>query len=356
VLRRARDEAEQREELSLCRRLSRDREGLFAFFEEARGIVERLSRPRSNPSDLLPDLHTLKGTTAMLGFPVLAEHCHEAEDAIRAESSSRGEIDRVVERFESLRRTLMSLAGHDAAQRVEVDRDALTALASRLEAGLSGKEAAEEVARLQLEPLARPLGRLGDHARALAARLGKGALEIEVDDGGALGDARSAAALWAVLVHLVRNAIDHGLESPDERRATGKTPDPRLWLSASEADGVTRIEIRDDGRGVDWERVRALAESRNLPASSRADLVQALFTPDLSTRAEVSSTSGRGVGLAAVQAELERLGGAVRVSSEAGEGCRFVVEVPTEAFGVRPAPPESERRPSIEIREGKVAG
>ncbi|MEO8183729.1 MAG: ATP-binding protein, partial [Deltaproteobacteria bacterium] len=346
-LRRARDEAEQREELALSRGLARDREGLLGFFDEAQSIAEHLSRSCAAPDVLRPGLHTLKGSAGMLGLSVLAECCHAAEDAIQSGLLAAEHVQRVVERFQSLRRTLALLAGDDASERVEVSRDALHSLASRLEAGLPPGEASEELERLQLEPLSRPLTRLGEHARALAKRLGKGRIEVDIRDGGSLGNARTAAPLWAALVHLVRNAVDHGLEFPAERAAAGKAEEARLSFCASQGQGRTRIEVSDDGRGVDWERVRTLAEGRGLPANSRAELTRALFAPNLSTRTEVSDTSGRGVGLDAVRAEVERLGGCIEIESEPGEGCRFVVQVPTEALRLPRCPPQSERRPSV---------
>ncbi len=345
-LRRAREEAEQREELALCRQLSRDRENLTGFFDEAEGIVDRLARSQENPEELRPGLHTLKGTAAMLGFAVLSERCHAAEDAIESKTVVAERVRGVVERFRALRQTLVQVAGDDAGERVEVRRQALHSLASRIEAGLPAPEAAQEVARLELQPLTRPLTRLGDHARALARRLGKGHVELEISDGGALGDARAAAPLWAALVHLVRNAVDHGLESPQQRVAAGKAEQARIQLMASQGEAETRIEIRDDGRGIDWDRVRTLAEDRGLPAGSREELTRALFAPALSTRAEVSETSGRGVGLEAVRAEIDRLGGSIDVESEPGSGCCFVVRVPTDVFRAARRPPESERRPS----------
>lgn len=283
----------------------------------------------------------------MLGLSALAECCHAAEDAIQSGALVAEHLQKVIERFQLLRQTLSLLAGDNGSERVEVSRDALHSLALRIEAGLVPNEALQELARLQLEPLSRPLTRLGEHARALAQRLGKGGIEVEIHDGGSLGDARAAAPLWAALVHLVRNAVDHGVESPAERAAAGKAGDARLSFRASQGGGETRIEVRDDGRGVDWERVRTLAERRGLPASSREDLTLALFAPDLSTRTEVSDTSGRGVGLDAVRAAVERLGGRIELESEPGQGCRFVVRVPTEALRMRRNPPQSERRPSV---------
>lgn len=336
ALRRAREEAEQREELALCQRLSHDREGLLAFFEEAGNIVGQLSRRDAALASLRRGLHTLKGSAGMLAFTQLAERCHLAEDAIEAGAAPGAAVVGVIERFQALRQMLSSIAGDHAGERVEVSREVLNSLAARLHQGLPATEAALELERLQLEPLSRPLRRMAEHARALAARLGKASLAIEVSDDGSFGDARATASLWAALLHLVRNAVDHGIERAPERVAAGKAECARLALSARREEAFTRIEIRDDGRGVDWGRVRTLAMSRGLPARTREDLARALFESSFSTRDEVSETSGRGIGLGAVRAVVEALGGRISIESEPGQGCCFVVQVPNQALRPRP--------------------
>jgi two-component system chemotaxis sensor kinase CheA len=175
---------------------------------------------------------------------------------------------------------------------------------------------------------------LGKYARALAARLGKAEPRVEIADGGLLVDGKRAAPLFASLVHLVRNAIDHGFETPAERAASGKQGDAVLSLRASVEDGEAIIAIQDDGRGVDWERVRERARARGLPASSRSELAAALFSDEFSTRDQASHISGRGVGLAAVQAAVTRMSGRALVESELGHGTIFRLRVAADAFGI----------------------
>src|SRR5262249_2470749 len=127
------------------------------------------------------------------------------------------------------------------------------------------------------------------------------------------------SALWPILVHVVRNAVDHGLERSDERRASGKPDRARLSLSASEQGGGVTIVIADDGRGIDWERLREVARARDLPASTHDDLVAAMLSDGVSTRAAASETSGRGVGLAAVRQLVASLGGTMIVESAPGQ-------------------------------------
>lgn len=333
ALRRARDEAEQKDVMTLCQHLSKDRGGLLGFFEESAGIIEDLRQCSTIDAVVQRNLHTLKGTAAMYGFMTLADSCHGAEEAIAEGSFDASHLDAVAGCFDVLRSSLSSIAGDNAGESVDVSRATLRALAQELAAGLPATEGARKVERLLLEPIRPPLERLGKYARALAARMGKPKPRIEIADGGLSVDGKRAAPLFASLVHLVRNAIDHGLETQAEREASGKQ-DPVMSLRASLEHGEAVITIEDDGRGVDWERVRERASARGLPASSMSELAAALFSNEFSTRDEASSVSGRGVGLAAVQAEVKRMSGRVFVESELGRGTRFRLFVAAEAFGL----------------------
>jgi predicted ATPase/HPt (histidine-containing phosphotransfer) domain-containing protein len=346
ALRRSRDEAEQKEDVVLCRRLSRDRSGLMVFFEEAESLVEQLSLRSESTVDVQRCLHTLKGNAAMFGFSLLAEYCHDAEDALAGDAVEQRQTERVIERLGALRRTLASIAGDRAGEHIDVSRDALRMLSLRLRDGLSALEASREVERLLLEPLAVPLGRLGEYARALSNRLGKGNLAIQVTDAGLLADAQKTAPLFAALVHLVRNAVDHGVETAKQRAERGKGQ-AILAFSARLSGAEVCIEVEDDGAGIDWERVRSLAHARGLPSASRQALADALFAPEFSTRTEVTTTSGRGVGLAAVRTEVERLSGRIEVESEPGRGALFRLRLSSEALGVQTGATETKRRPSV---------
>lgn len=333
ALNRARDEAEQKDVLTLCRHLSKDRAALLAFFEENGGLIDDLTHGNQVDVARQRTLHTLKGNAAMYGFMTLAERCHAAEDAIAECTFDAGHLEAVAKSFNVLKSSLASIAGDNAAERVEVSRATLQKLAQQLAAGLPPKEGARTVERLLLEPVGPSLERLGKYARELAARMGKDEPRVEVVDGGLFVDGKRAAPLFASLVHLIRNAIDHGLETPAERLAAGKQK-AVLSLRASVENGEAIITIQDDGRGVDWERVREQARARGLPASSANDLAAALFSEQFSTRDEVTSISGRGLGLAAVQAELTRMSGRVVIESELGRGTRFRLCLAPDAVGI----------------------
>src|SRR5206468_10098481 len=146
--------------------------------------------------------------------------------------------------------------------RVEVSQRALDQLCDDVRAGLSSEEIARRLAALPLEPVERPLARLAPHASKLAPRLGKGALSVAVEASGGRVDRKRRRPLWSALVHLIRNAIDHGIEPVDERQARGKNPSGQIVLRASESERGWSLEIEDDGRGIDWARIRELARTR----------------------------------------------------------------------------------------------
>ena len=136
------------------------------------------------------------------------------------------------------------------------------------------------------------------------------------------------------LVHLIRNAIGHGIEAPEERRAAGKPPEGRLRLSARHQGNIVILEVEDDGRGVDFERIRRRFTEAGLGSAAQAsrlshgELLAALFLPGFSTADRVSDVSGRGVGLDVVKRNIESLGGQVDATSEPGRFSRFTIRIP----------------------------
>ena len=134
------------------------------------------------------------------------------------------------------------------------------------------------------------------------------------------------------LVHMIRNAADHGLETPEERRACGKPAAGRITLSARQSGAEVLITIADDGRGIDRARVRAKAEENGLIAPdavlSDSELLQLIFAPGFSTAQTITNLSGRGVGMDVVKRTIEGLRGAMEMTSEPGEGSVITLRIP----------------------------
>ena len=154
-------------------------------------------------------------------------------------------------------------------------------------------------------------------------------------------DRDSLEKLEAPLTHLVRNACDHGVETPTERRSQGKSPIGHLQLSAGHRGGVLVIELSDDGSGVNPEKVRSRVIEAGLLKADRAqelpvrELFDFMFLPGFSTSDSVSTVSGRGVGLDVAKEVVESLGGSIEVQSEFGKGTAFIIKLPVSRSVVR---------------------
>ena len=135
------------------------------------------------------------------------------------------------------------------------------------------------------------------------------------------------------LVHMIRNSIDHGLEAPAERAAAGKDPVGTILLEAGQEGGEILVAVADDGRGMNRERILRKAVERGLGgndpgALSDEEVFQFIFEPGFSTAEAVTSTSGRGVGMDVVKANIDRLGGRIQIQSEVGQGSRSALRIP----------------------------
>ena len=129
------------------------------------------------------------------------------------------------------------------------------------------------------------------------------------------------------LVHLVRNAIDHGIESPEERTLSGKPPVGKMTFKVQTRDNRLSFEISDDGRGIDWAVIAELGASLGLPSRTPAERLAILCRQGVTTRSDVSETSGRGVGMSAIKQRIDAMHGRLEVDSSAN-GTKWTVVLP----------------------------
>ena len=191
----------------------------------------------------------------------------------------------------------------------------------------------DSVMEARLQPIGAVIGRLRRVVRDLATAEGK-QVRVEIEGEEVAVDKAINEVLRDPLTHLVRNAIDHGIEDPQERVLAGKPAQATLKIQASLVGGGVRIDITDDGRGVDRTGLvaKAVANGDLSPAQAAAisedDALALIFRPGLSTAETVTTISGRGVGMDVVRSNLEHIGGSVAVRSVPGEGSRFRINVP----------------------------
>ncbi len=208
--------------------------------------------------------------------------------------------------------------------------------AEKLRAGLAQlernmRELQESVMRVRMLPISFVFSRFPRMVRDLTQRLGK-QIELKLTGEQTELDKTVLEKIGDPLVHLVRNCIDHGIESPEARAAAGKPAEGTVHLDACHRGGNIAVEVSDDGAGLDNERILAKARARGLVGPNdtltEAQIHELIFQPGFSTADKATDLSGRGVGMDVVRRNVKELGGKVEVRSEPGRGSRFTITLP----------------------------
>ncbi len=194
-------------------------------------------------------------------------------------------------------------------------------------------ELQEGVMTTRMQPIGGAWAKLPRLVRDLASDLGK-RIDLVMTGEETELDRQVMELIRDPLTHMIRNAADHGLETPDQRRAAGKPEMGRITLSARHEGGAILIEMADDGRGLPAARIRdkaveaGLISAAQATAMSDAEARQLIFLPGFSTAASVTAVSGRGVGMDVVRTNIEAIGGAIELASVEGQGTRFTIRIP----------------------------
>jgi two-component system chemotaxis sensor kinase CheA len=335
----ARQEAERKEILAMFEALTKDRTGFLSFMDEANDLISHVMTANLEMQKRI--LHTLKGNAGLIGFTILSQMCHQMEDTLADEMKPLPEsvLSPLMARWRMLNESLKNFLGDKGRDVIELTSKEVDRVAEMIRSGAPSTRILDRLASWWLEASELPLNRLGRYAVALSRRLGKGNLEIQVKSNGIRLAPKAWAGFWTDLVHIVRNAVDHGIENPSERVAAGKPEMGNLRFETSiQAGRKLVVEIEDDGRGIAWEKVREVAKKKGIASATQEDLVKAIFTSGVTTRTEVTTLSGRGVGLSAVKQQVDDLGGVTVLDSQPGKGScfRFVFTLPeiSPRFGI----------------------
>ena len=335
---RARAEADQRENMVIFRELMRDRPAFLEFFAECQRLIESVAAAKEfdgaeGRAAVFRAVHTLKASAGMCGLSALTSLCHELETRMTETGSELGTADlqQLTSAWAAFSHRVSVLTGIAGDDQVAVVRSDLRDLRESIVAGVSPDRLLGQLRDLERELAESRFERLREEATALARRLGKGAVKVTTEvTGNVRFDRQRWAPFWAAFTHTIRNALDHGLEPTAERVAVGKPAEGQLWLRARRADEEVVIEPADDGRGIDWEAVRARAHARGIGAESNEELLRALFHGGVSTNATTTELSGRGVGISASYQACLALGGRVEVTTVRGQGTTFCFLFPAE--------------------------
>ena len=261
-------------------------------------------------------------------------------EALRIQQSSRagGVVDSTVRVDVHLLDKVMNLVGELVLARNQVLQygnkikdKSFVAASQRL--NLITTELQEGVMKTRMQPIGNIWGQFPRTVRDVALACGK-QVAIEMEGKETELDKTIIEAIKDPMTHLVRNSVDHGIESPEVRTRAGKDPTGRVWLRASHEGGQVHIEISDDGAGLDCEKIRQKAAGKGLISADQAsrmsdrDVVNLIFLPGFSTAEKITNVSGRGVGMDVVRTNIEKIGGTVDVQSKPGQGTSVHMRIP----------------------------
>ena len=257
--------------------------------------------------------------------------------AAEAGQTIRVDLDRVDRLIDLVGELVIN--GAMLAQRVTTALPAQTAHGSQGDSVASALEGLEHlihdiqdsVMAIRAQPVRAVFQRMPRLVREVAGLVGK-SVRLVTEGEGCEVDKTVIERLSDPLVHMIRNAIDHGLEGPADRAAAGKPAEGMVKLSAAHRSGRIVIEVSDDGKGIDRKRVRQIAEAKGIVqpgvAMSDEEIDNLIFAPGFSTAATVSDISGRGVGMDVVRRQVQALGGRITISSRPGQGSTFTLSLP----------------------------
>lgn len=276
------------------------------------------AKPAAKPEPAKP---AVAAPAPAAGGPAAAS---EAETTVRVDTARLDEIMNMVGELVLVRNRLVRLglnSGDEAMAKAVSNLDVVTA------------DLQTSVMKTRMQPIKKVFGRFPRLVRDLARQLKK-EINLELVGEETDLDKNLVEALADPLVHLVRNAVDHGIEMPEEREAAGKARSGRVVLSAEQEGDHILLSISDDGKGMDSEILRAKAVEKGLMDKDAADRLSEtecfnlIFAPGFSTKTEISDVSGRGVGMDVVKTKISQLNGIIDVHSVKGQGSKIIIKVP----------------------------
>ncbi len=286
----------------------------LAVAESPPATAPAVSEPSAEPAEAAP------------AAEVKRPQPHNSNETLRVKTSL---LDRLMQMAGEL-----VLARNRLLRRLDGQQDKIEGIGAIL-GELNGitSEMQEQIMQTRLQPIGTVYGRFSRVVRDMSKKLGK-SVRLDTIGGDVELDKALLEGLADPLTHMLRNSIDHGVEDPDGREAAGKPRQGTVRIRAYHEGGMVNIDIEDDGRGIDVEKVRLAAIRKGLLSSEQAakttdtDILNLIFRPGFSTAAKVTDVSGRGVGMDVVRTNIEKLGGVVEARTHLGEGTTVSIKLP----------------------------
>lgn len=332
---REKAEAVQRDVLGLLDKMLQDRTGVIEFMNDSTELTRHIVEEK-NMTVLKRRIHTLKGNSSLFGVSSVVDVCHNIETIMLNDHRlpNADERQRIFRAWEQINERIKTFLENRSEKNIEIDDDDIQYVLHSLQENKKHEEIYQTIQDWYHEPVRRRLSRVGNQAAALARRLDKGDINVVIEDNRIRLPYGVWPEFWASFSHAIRNAVDHGLESADERNKVGKKSKGTITLRTEHVvyperkETYLAVTLKDDGRGIQWEKIAKKAKELGLPSSTQADLEAALFADGVSTKEQASDISGRGVGTSALKTSVENAGGWMRIESTLGAGTSFTFYLP----------------------------
>lgn len=341
---RAQKQAElERAQSKMVLELVKNRRQVMGFIREAESLIHEIHQQAMADAPVYDvtfrALHTLKGGAASFSIQELVDRIHEGEELLghwheqptpeKLAPLHRqvGLIEKSFEQFLDNTNSILGARGQDGAPTREVKLDELRKFYDYLQ---TPAMRARFFDGFLVEKSAQVFMHFNDTVQAAASQLGKVVLPLAIDTPDFQFWPEPYQRLIASLVHAFRNAVDHGIETPDVREQRGKNPAGRISLSLEKKGERLLFRVQDDGNGIDPNKIRERLAKKGIDTSieSDAQVIQHVFDSEFSTRDQVTALSGRGVGMDAIQFTASELGGRAWVTSVPGQGTACLIDVP----------------------------
>lgn len=326
-------ERHQSDLLEVFQHMMRDKTGFLEFLTEADEIVRSLQSGDHEGLDHLKRLiHTLKGNSAIFGMRRVSEICHAIENEMVEQGESAAETDmaELDHAWRHIRSDVEKLLGEARETNIEIDDAEYNTILNAIRASVDVQSLARIVESWQMEPTGRRLARIEQQIIGIAERMGKSNVNVSIEPNDLRFNSERFAPFWSSFIHVLRNAVDHGVEARDERTKSGKSEHSLIKVSTAIKGDSFVVTVEDDGPGVDWERLKEKAAELGIAGGAGAHSAELLCLPGLSSRDTVSELSGRGVGMGALADACAPLGGTIAVESERGVGTRISFAFPKD--------------------------
>lgn len=332
-------------------------EGYQSFLSQREFFVTFDHTPLQNLTELYRTVHTYKGLFAQKDFITTQEGLHKVESRLslwlQEGTISNKTIQTMLNKIDfelwlkkdiDILRDTLGDDFMDKKSTITIDEPTFEKLQAKIVELIDAQpdechellELLEVIKRLKYKPIGDYFTSLAKYVESLGERLEKSLNPMEIRDETTFTVGDEFRGFAKSLIHVIRNSVDHGIESPEKRVENDKEEYGNILFIISETDDSLILEISDDGRGIDREKLKQKAIEGGFRTSAELEndeaVIELLFEDYLSTKEEINDLSGRGVGLASVRAEVLKLGGSYRVTSELGRGTRFTFIIPKKSL------------------------